>query len=135
MKLILFIIGYISFFLLTNWAKNLVVEDGHLKFYGIRVSYIFSPKKWYEYIQGMCLNYFMPPHILEQIFIRQITCSDCVENGKCLDCGCKMPAKTLSFSSRCSLDKWVEIENDPKKYKDWKEKYKVKLSVSYGESI
>ncbi len=37
---------------------------------------------------------------------RMEACSDCVQNKKCLHCGCKIPEKMFSMQAKCPQGKW-----------------------------
>lgn len=106
----------------------------HLKIFGVRAVDVINPVRWYSYVKGTVYGWFLEPHILEQVLIRQIECADpCMKDGKCFDCGCAMPQKTYDFNARCSQDKWGPVERDKKKWEERKENYKIKIVVTYGE--
>lgn len=112
------------------WGSS--IKNKHWMVFGIRAIDVVNPVKWLSFIKGTVYGMFLKPHILEQVLIRQLECPECISEGKCVDCGCKMPEKTYDFDAHCSLGKWSEIERDRVKWEERKEKYKIKIGVSYG---
>lgn len=112
-------------------------DDGnkYWMLFGMRIRDMVNPVKWVSFIKGVVLDMFLQPHILEQVLVRQIVCKPCVDAGKCLDCGCKMPEKTYDLDAECSAGKWGPAEKDAILYKQNKLLYKIKLIIGYGESI
>lgn len=104
-----------------------------MKVFGVRAVDVVNPVKWVSFIKGTVYGIFLKPHILEQVLIRQISCPECMEAGKCIGCGCKMPAKTYDLDASCSEGRWSEVERDSAKWDDRKNRYKIKLKVTYGE--
>lgn len=117
----------------ASLSKLRTDEKGRWRLFGLLLKDIVNPVKWWSYIKGTVYGIFLKPHILEQVLIRQLNCEECVLAGKCVDCGCSMPAKTYDMDARCSLDKWGPVDKKAKEWNQRKKDYKIKLSVSYGE--
>lgn len=98
--------------------------------FGVRVEDLISPKSWRSFIVGTLAGLLMPPpHILEQIFVRQLLCPECVI--KCTVCNCG-GAKMFDPNASCKAGKWAKMD---KKKEDWearKEKYKIKIELKIG---
>lgn len=123
-----FIYYIIAVFFIINYDID---DEGRPRLFGLLAKDIVNPVKWGSYVKGTVYSWFLKPHILEQVLIRQIECEDCVLAGKCLDCGCGMPAKTYDFNARCSKDKWGPVEKNKELWEQRKKDYKIKIVVSY----
>ncbi len=55
------------------------------------------------------LNYFLDieQHEAEQVLLRMYLCTDCLQNGKCLYCGCKTPQMFYAPSKKDSQGKFA----------------------------
>jgi hypothetical protein len=82
---------------------------------------IFSPKKWkavYVWLLKRYLNWLEPnaflltDNELLQVAYRVSQCTDCVELGKCKDCGCNISGKMCAKDQACSLNKWGPMLTD-----------------------
>lgn len=115
---------------------------------------ILNPKKWGAYIDGEIIekngihleyNEIIP--FCQQLMMRLIRCSECVEAGKCVGCGCIMPLAAIVPNNFCSEEKWKEMvpPEDWEKYmkekgmrfkammspEDWK-KYIEETEIKFG---
>lgn len=50
-------------------------------------------------------------HIEEQALERALKCTECVENGSCVHCGCKSPQLFYSVYKKCPQNKWDIMMN------------------------
>lgn len=72
-----------------------------------------TPKNIYKFAQGtlyknLDANGMLPFHIKEQVEHRKRTCSECLEAGKCVVCGCKTPGRFYSNAS-CAGGKYPKM--------------------------
>lgn len=51
---------------------------------------------------------FYPAHLKEQIAYRMLRCTDCMSEGKCMKCGCKLPGK-LYVAESCNKDRFPDL--------------------------
>lgn len=65
----------------------------------------------------------LPKHLMEQFSHRKKVCKPCLDNGKCLVCGCKTPGRMYSRSA-CAGGKYPALMNE----QEW-EKYKVDQKI------
>lgn len=108
--------------------------DGyHWMLFEVRVEDIISPKKWWSFIVGMIRGQVIKPHIIQQVHMRQILCRPCIEAGRCIDCGCRMPEKTYVFDEKCSMGYWAEIETDAEEWKRRCEEYGISFGITIGK--
>lgn len=56
-----------------------------------------------------------PKYIVEQIYWRMSKCKPCLDNGKCLECGCKTPDMFYSAKKLDAKKKWMEFMTED----DW----------------
>lgn len=58
-------------------------------------------------------NYYaqvhLPDHIREQVELRAFLCKPCLDNGKCLYCGCKTPQMFFAPSKKDSKGRFAEF--------------------------
>lgn len=122
----IYIVGAVSALYVNN--KN--VKKG-LK--GIPWKDCFNPVKWMSVLYGFFLKVFIPPHVFEQLILRVYDpeCQPCVENGKCVHCGCDTIAKMYSPLERDSDNNWDTIIWNKRKYKQHREKFPVKILVEW----
>jgi hypothetical protein len=108
----------------------------------IRYKDIINPKKWKavleaydkKYLGGITLEFCQEVDLLsytepefaynlalsknttieycQMVAYRAEKCSDCVEAGSCLHCGCSTPENMYARSNWCSAGKWPAHEND-----------------------
>lgn len=73
---------------------------------------------------GTWLEFLLPKHIVEQYNwrLRQAK-SICLDNGKCIACGCKMPAVLLADKG-CKRNCYLTMMNK----KDWK-RFKFRVNT------
>ena len=50
----------------------------------------------------------LPKFIKEQVLYRKTLCFDCLEQGKCISCGCSVPAKLYQLAG-CSSGRWGRL--------------------------
>lgn len=67
-----------------------------------------------NFIQGNLLSYaddvgIGVPHIREQANMRANKCPECVQAGKCVECGCKTPNMFFSPQKECSKKRWGKM--------------------------
>lgn len=104
----------------------------HWYLFGVRIADLVSPKSWRSYIVGTLAGLLMPPpHILEQIFMRRLLCSDCTKRGKCVSCNCSID-KMNDPSASCTLRKWGTMDKNKKDWEARKEKYKINFKIEIG---
>lgn len=96
-----------------------------------------DPRKWISVVVGNSLMLLVPPHILEQMALRVYDpeCKECVQNGKCFDCGCDMPAKAYDPNQVCSRGNWGKIIWDKRDFLHWKSQVSYKIKVEYEEDV
>ena len=51
-------------------------------------------------------------YIIEQYMYRFLSCPQCVEEGECIHCHCKIPARMFVRSDKCSMDYWGPFKNE-----------------------
>lgn len=84
-----------------------------------------TPENINNFIQGN-LNYYLgnnPPHYIEQFLYRAYLCSECLQNGKCLHCGCTTPNMFFSPRKIDSMDKWPPFFFKEEDWNDYKRRY------------
>lgn len=102
-------------------------------------AYCFNPLKWYNVIQGYFYMWLMPPHVLEQIYIRlnEVKCQPCIENGACLYCNCDTIPKMYSLREIDAYQnedgftnpRWGKIIRNKKKYEEYRNNYPIKINI------
>jgi hypothetical protein len=110
----------------------------HLRYKkGYKWKDIFSPKKWkavYIYWLKKHLKWLDPQPILLtsnemlQIAYRVANCTDCVYEGRCVDCKCPIDGKISDKNQECSLNKWGPMLND-KEMEIFKKNYNISFTV------
>lgn len=98
---------------------------------------ILNPKKWAAYLDGeiienggIHLSYEEIIPFCQQLMVRLIKCSECVEAGKCVGCGCKMPIAAIVPNNFCSEEKWKEMMT-PENWNKYLEETGLKFKLSY----
>lgn len=101
----------------------------------VRWKDVFDPRKWLSVLRSAMFVRFIPPHIVEQLALRiyDDQCSACVSAGHCLDCGCAMPEKAFDPYAECSMGNWGPMILDPKEYREFRKKHKIKITVRYEQ--
>lgn len=79
--------------------------------YGVRLIDIINPYKWVSYIKGTSISVFLERHYMEQLLYRSFICRPCIDNKKCLHCGCDAWGKMLDPKSSCSAEKWGPMQS------------------------
>lgn len=106
--------------------------EEHWFLFGVRIVDLVSPKSWRSYIVGTTIGLLMPPpHILEQIFVRQLLCPDCTKKGKCISCNCNIN-KMNDPAASCALRRWGKMDKTMEAWEERKEKYKIKIEIKIG---
>lgn len=95
---------------------------------------ILNPKRWWMFIHSkasMWLGKDPDEEIAwaEQIVYRQSRCSQCVEAGKCVHCGCPMNELLTEKSAACSALQWGPAMSAPT-WETYKESNKINLYVT-----
>lgn len=98
--------------------------------FGVRVVDLVSPKSWRSFIVGTVTGLLLPPpHILEQIYVRQLLCPECIV--KCTVCKCSGD-KMYDPNASCTGRKWGPMDKQKEDWEDRKEKYKIKIELKIG---
>lgn len=97
-----------------------------------------NPKRWL-----MVLKYFLRNWLnlvpekdedliayAEQVVMRSIMCSDCVNAGTCKECGCKVSALLVDPKAVDSLNKWEAMKGTD----DWNS-YKKEYGITFRIDI
>jgi len=66
----------------------------------------------------------LPAHYRDQAEWRAYLCKDCLETGKCKECGCKTPQMFYAPNKKDKLDKWGPMLSK----KEWE---KMKPTIPY----
>jgi hypothetical protein len=100
---------------------------------GGRLKDAINPLKWLSVLRAAIVMRLLAPHIVEQLALRlyDAECSRCVDNGRCFDCGCAMPAKAMDPFASCSKGNWGPIVFSKKRYSSIRKKYPIKITISY----
>lgn len=81
----------------------------------MRIKDFFRPSRWMSFtiwLLKKILRYLDKSEIyldrweMEQYMFRMLTCPECVEEGKCLHCGCDTMGRMMNRTDTCSRDKW-----------------------------
>lgn len=75
-----------------------------MKIKGIPIKYFFRPKNWFSWLRGKIIGSDLKQEYMEQFMYRYShpECQKCVENGKCIYCGCDTYLTMLDPHSICS---------------------------------
>lgn len=103
----------------------------------MRIKDIFSPSRWksvftfllrwgIKKLEGEDALDFEQVHIIEQYMFRFIKCKDCLNQGKCVNCQCAIPARMWVRHDHCSASKWGEFMSK----EDW-EKFKKQFNIEF----
>lgn len=74
---------------------------------------------------------FEQVHIIEQYMYRFLACNKCLEEGKCINCSCAIPAKMFVRSDYCSLRYW-EAFKDKETWEKYKKALGIKFNLTYN---
>lgn len=69
-----------------------------------------------------------PKYYQEQIVYRASKCSDCLEDGKCVYCGCDLPGKHYVKKSCNNGERFPDLM-DEKEWEEFKEKNKIEIYI------
>lgn len=93
----------------------------------VRLKDVLNPRKWVSVVVSYYTSRFLYTlSDVEQIHYRMLECSDCMERGSCIHCGCDM-VKLLNKEETCSAGKW----GPTKSKEDWKA-YKKEHGIKFG---
>lgn len=126
------VIGLVLYLIIMLIGKPYVDKKGRARLFDVVAADLVKPWKWMSFVRGTIYAWFLRPHITEQIMLRYLVCPECVEAGKCIDCGCSLD-KFMDPRAQCSLGKWGAIEKNPDIWKAIKKEYNIKLNLSYGK--
>ena len=101
------------------------------KLFGYYITDMINPKKWWWIIQVKLLKTFVSFEYCEKVVYASIVCSECVEEGKCIDCKCPIPDKMMTPKGYCSLNKWDNRRSDAD-WRKFKEKNGIKFNIEYS---
>ena len=87
---------------------------------------VINPAKWKIFarflgskISDIKYKELTIPEYREQIVYRMNKCPNCVENGSCVECGCKSPELFYDKENWCELRRWEEMIR-PELWEDYK---------------
>ena len=97
---------------------------------------ILSPNRWKAFIVwilrrmltalGGEAKQILSVHEIENIVYRMRTCSECVEQGTCVHCGCNTMGRMQEPTESCSAGKWGPFY-EPERWRRVKKKLNFKL--------
>lgn len=80
---------------------------------------ILNPRKWLVFLKwkrDKKRGYIKVPvdeglTYCRQVVYRSLLCRECVKQGQCKDCECKVPDNMLYPNNRCSEMNWLEMKS------------------------
>lgn len=96
-----------------------------------------NPKKWRSVAVALLKKLlkkldnsevYLEPHEVEQYHFRMLMCEPCVNNGKCLNCGCSTLEKMNIQKETCSKGRWGKFKN-AEAWKQFKQDLKIEFKV------
>jgi len=90
----------------------------------------FWPPKWGAFLRGTYQADEVPFELCEIAVYRSVMCAPCLDNGACIDCGCKMPDKMMDLQSECSRGSWDAMTIE--QWREYKAKVGLKFNIEYA---
>jgi len=100
------------------------------KIFGIIWWYFFYPPKWSIFIKGTYNATTVPFEFCEIVVYRATMCRECLEAGKCVNCGCKTPDSFMVLENWCSGNNWDKTTIE--QWNEYKKRTGLKFEISYG---
>lgn len=105
-----------------------------MRIFNLRIVDLVNPYKWRAYFQGKHLEQEVGYHYCEQVVIRSLLCEQCLNNGKCLHCGCATPDHFMASDNFCSQGMWTAMIDDPEEWEKFKKASGFKLKLEFDGS-
>ena len=101
------------------------------KWFGITWHYFFNPFKWRAYFKGTYNAKNVPYEFCEIVIYRSVMCNECLEAGKCVNCGCKTPDNFMALENWCNGGNWDQTTIE--QWKEYKQRTGLTFEISYAE--
>ena len=101
------------------------------KIFGIIWWYFLWPLKWGVFLKGTYNAKTVPYEFCEIIVYRATMCRECMDAGKCINCGCKTPDNFMALANFCAGGNWDQTTIE--QWKEYKQRTGLKFEISYAE--
>lgn len=88
------------------------------------------PLKWGSFLRGTYQKEEVPFEFCEIVVYRSLMCTDCVEQGKCVACGCNIPEKMMDLKADCEIGSWDATTTE--QWIEYKKRTGLKFTIEYG---